>query len=153
METLANATSSRSSWCRGCPCTHQEVVTSERSQAFSENKIEECWDQRIMTCSQNEFHANSRPRELTEIVQAQRYKKEKSEVGRIKVPHTASCASPSLQRVKGLPGGNERQERKGAVPGQEDGKDRGQRSRMQPNAQEKEVKSVPSFTSCGSKRQ
>ena len=42
-----------------CPCTHQEVVTSERSQAYPEYTIEEYCCQRMMKCVQNKFFVNS----------------------------------------------------------------------------------------------
>ena len=46
-----------------CPRTHQEVVTSERSQAYPEYAIEEYLEKRITECVQNKFYVNSGHRE------------------------------------------------------------------------------------------
>ena len=43
-----------------------------------------------------------------------------------KLPRTASCASASIQRCKDFPLASEGRSVKGAVPGQEDGEDRGE---------------------------
>ena len=122
-----------------CPCTHQEAVTSERSQAYPEYTIEEYWDQRIMKCVQNKFHARSGPREPVSLEWKifvsclNSYKhnaiKVRKNQKRSRTNKSSThgllreCQRPACHR---FPGGNERQERKGAVPVQENGKDRGE---------------------------
>ena len=121
-----------------CPCTYREVVTTERSEAYPECTIEEYWNLRKMQCVQNKFYEHSGLREpvpcmeilrkLSAFVEAQRYqcKKNQKEVERVRVPRTASCASASLHRVQGFPVATKDRSDKGAVPGQEDWKDRGE---------------------------
>ena len=74
---------------------------------------------------------------LSEFVEAHRRQGTKKKRTKKSSRHgfLRKCQPPACQR---FPGGNERQERKGAVPGQEDGKDRGEG--REPSAQEKEVK-------------
>ena len=60
--------------------------------------------------------------------------------GRKEVPRTASCASASLQRGKDFPVASEGRSVKGAVPGQEDGKNPGEGREDATKSKEKEKK-------------
>ena len=59
-----------------------------------------------------------------------------------KVPHTAYCASASLQRGKDFPAASEGRSVKDAVPGQEDGNDQGEGREDAVKSKEKEVKTA-----------
>ena len=59
-----------------------------------------------------------------------------------KVPHTAYCASASLQRGKDFPAASEGRSVKDAVPGQEDGKDQGEGREDAAKSKGKEVKTA-----------
>ena len=61
--------------------------------------------------------------------------------GRRKVPRKASCASPSLQRGQNFPVAAWDTSEKGAVPGQENGNDRGERRENATDGEAKEIKS------------
>ena len=60
--------------------------------------------------------------------------------GRRKVPRTASCAIASIQRGKFFPVASKDRSERGAVPGQEYGKDRGEGLENATNGKAKEVK-------------
>ena len=115
-------------------------------------KSAKCWEHRLMYCVQNTFCENSRTRysvtleweffascvnsfELIVVT-------EKEDEGKCQRGFLRKCESPAWQR---FPGGIERQERKGAVPGQGDGKDREGRESNRGHKQ------GASFTSCGGK--
>ena len=72
--------------------------------------------------------------------------------GRREVPRTASSANASLQRCKNFLVASNGRNVTGAVPGQEDGNDRGGHEDAT-KCKEKEVKTVQSSTTCGGCRQ
>ena len=148
-----------------CPCTHQEVVTSERSHAYPEYAIEEYLEQRITECVQNKLYVNSGHREPVSLEQnffvsclnsfkhnAIKVRRNQEEVGRInsstrlpaRVPVSGVSKVSRWQRKTGAKGRSARPRRRERSR---------RRSRMQPSAQEKEEKTVPPFTSCGGKKQ
>ena len=69
----------------------------------------------------------------------------------MKVPRAASCASVSLQRGKDFPVASKDRSEKGAVPGKEDAKDRGEGLECTQAHKKEEEKRVQSSTPCGDK--
>ena len=86
---------------------------------------------------------------ISENKETKQYHNEKRR--RRKVSRAAFCASAMLQRGKDFLVASIGRSERGAVPGQEDGRDRGEGSRMQPNAQEEEEETVQSSSPCGGK--